>query len=483
MEQNNKIFIHLDKISENDIPDESDFSYLKSKELVKQKGTKFFIDFVGEVITPHNKYYSLPKNFSDTKENVSLVKDVLNYFEKTMKPEWKTLMYNQYFEPTVEGDFESEKYYFNELKSYFLDYITYEFVYPLNKLKIHSGTPIQGGKLDVVSTVQNRKRFGTGMTYFVKDIKNTDEWMIDDIYYHTLEMLVNKLGTEADKRDIKEMKEYLDKEGYEILLDDSGNSTTFEKKFPDMSNADIIEAIHKSQVGSIHYPIRDTLLEFYEGRKLKESSYKIRVFYTTNFEKVWEELAKSALYHNSEFEKEMYSSKNTDGSNKYKFTKIETISKWYPSEELETKLSELSPKGAKISEDNPNIIEWQERSLEPDIFSYFDKGPNIKSFIGDAKYYNDVNSDFGKEMNDYNEAIQNKYPMCIFCCSEETTVHRKRRLGDKELIIFLLSTRECVDVALKRLSNKEDYSLLFKVHRLIDKYTSRKGDEFLGGFQ
>ena len=473
-ENNYKVFVHLETEDNSIIENQEDKDYLLSKELIIEKDSKFYTDFVGEVRTPNSTYFSLPKNFENNPENIKLTQDLLNYFETVKNPKWETLLYNKYFEPKVEGEFESEKFYFNELKSFFLDYITYEFIYPLNKLKIHSGSPIKGGKLDILSTVQNRKRFGTGMTYFVKDIKNTDEWMIDDIYYHTLDMLANKLGTESDKRDIEEMKKYLDNEGYEILLDDSSNPTTFNEKFPDMSNADIIEAIHKSQVGSIHYPIRDTLLEFYEGRKLKESSYKIRVFYTTNFQKVWEELAKSALYHNSEFEKEMYS--------EYNFTKIETISKWYPSEELETKLSELSSKGAKISGDNSNIIEWRERSLEPDIFSYFDKGPNIKSFVGDAKYYNDVNSDFGKEMNDYNEAIQNKYPMCIFCCSEETTVHRKRRSGDKELIIFILSTRECIDVALKRLSNKEDFSLLFKIHRLINKYTSRKGPEFKGGF-
>lgn len=481
MEENSKIFIHLDEISERDVPDATDFNYLKSKNLVIQKGTKLVIDFVGEVATPQNKYYSLPKNFSDTKENIILVKSVLNYFEKTMKPEWKTLMYNQYFEPIVEGDFESEKFYFNELKSFFLDYITYEFIYPLNKLRIHSGSPVQGGKLDILSTVQNRKRFGTGMTYFVKDIKNTDEWMIDDIYYHTLEMLANKLGTDADRRDIKEMKEYLDKEGYEILLDESGNPTTFEKKFPGLSNADIIEAIHKSQVGSIHYPIRDTLLEFYEGRKLKESNFRIRVFYTTNFEKVWEELAKAALYHNSEFETELRSEKNSDGSKKFVFDKVETVSKWYSTDELEKEL--VVKKGSKISSENPNIIEWREKSLEPDIFSYFDKGSNILTFIGDAKYTNNEDSDFSKEMNDYNEATQNKWPMCIFCCGEITTVHRKRQIGEKELIIFILSTEECLTSAMSRLSGKGDISLISKVHRLIDKYTSRKGETYNGGFK
>lgn len=483
MESNMKKFTHLEIISKSDIPDESDFLYLKNKNLLKQKDSGWIVDFVGEVITPVNSYFSLPKNFnvSETK-NINLIRLVLDFFEKTMNSDWKSLIYNQYFEPDIQGDFESEKYYFNELKSYFLDYITYEFIYPLNKLKIHSGTALKGGKLDVLSSVQNRKRFGTGFTYDVKDVKNSDEWMIDDIYYHTLDKLCSKYGTQNDRRDIEEMRKYLENEGYEILLDQSGNPVEFEKKFPQYTTQDIINSIHKSQVSAIHYPIRDTLLEYYEGRKLKETSYRVRVFYTTNFEKVWEELSKKALYHNEEFKDELKTEKNTDGTNKFKFSKIETISKWFPKSQIDSKLAELSKKGAKISEDNPLIIEWQERSLEPDIFSWVSIGQKDISFLGDAKYYNEPDSEYSKEMNDYNEAVNNKFPMCIFCCSEMTTVSRSRRTGNKELIIFLLSTQECINVAINRLNGREDYSLLRKVHKLIEKYTRRKGLDYLGGF-
>lgn len=472
MNNNQKVFIHLELEPKTEITDESDYKYLREKELIKEKDSKFYTDFVGEVKTPNNSYFSLPKNFDrNNKNNIKIIRDVLDEFEKSMNPEWKSLTFNQYFEPKLEGNFESDKYYYNELKNYFLDYITYEFIYPLNKLKVHSGSPIKGGKMDVLSSVQNRKRFGTGFTYLVKDIKNSDEWMIDDIYYYTLESLCNKYGTESDKKDIKEMKDYLDSEGYEILLDESGNPTTFENKYPDLTSDDLIESIHKSQVGSIHYPIRDTLLEYYEGRKLKETSYKIRVFYSTNFEKVWEELVKKALYQNSDFEKQIYEEFPL-------FNKFETVSKWYKNSELESKLSSLKSKGAKISNDNPNMIEWQERSLEPDVFSYFNfqNGPDI-SFIGDAKYYNDINSEFGKEMNEYNDAMQNKYPMCVFCCGNITTVHKKRKTGDKELIVFSLSTEEAISDAIKGSSN-----LIRKVHHLINKYTDRKGDKFLGGF-
>lgn len=470
MENNNyKVFIHLEKEIKSTIDDEYDYKYLLDKKLIVEKDSKFFTDFVGEVRTPHNSYFSLPKNFDrNDKSNITLIKEVLDEFEKSKKPEWKSLLYNKYFDPRADGDFESEKYYYNELKSYFLDYITYEFIYPLNKLKVHSGSPIKGGKMDVLSSVQNRKRHGTGFTYIVKDVKNSDEWSIDDIYYNTLINLMNKYGTDSDKRDILEMKDYLDQEGYEILLDQSGDSISLEEKYPNLTSDDIINMIHKSQVGSIHYPIRDTLLEYYEGRKLSESKYYIKVFYSTNFEFVWEELVRKALFQSTEFEEDEIE----------KFKNVETISKWFPSSELETKLTELSKKGARISSDNPNIIEWEERSLEPDLFSSYElpNGEELK-FIGDSKYYNDVNSEFGKEINEYNDAMGNKYPMCIFCCGNITTVYRKRKVDEKELIIFSLSTQDAIRDAVDKSSKT-----IYDVHKLIRKYTSRKGPEYLGGF-
>jgi hypothetical protein len=463
--KNYNVFIHLESQSINTIDDKVDYDYLLSKKLIIEKGSTFFTDFVGEVRTPNNSYFSLPKHFDKSnKENIVLIKEVLDDFEKTKKPEWKSLLYNKYFEPSVEGDFESEKFYFNELKSYFLDYITYEFIYPLNKLKVHSGSPMKGGKLDVLSSVQNRKRFGTGMTYMVKDVVNSDDWAIDDIYYNTLLVLM-KYGTPSDKRDILEMKDYLDQEGYEILLDSSGNPTTFDKKYPNLTSEDIIELIHKSPVGVIHYPIRDTLIEYYESRKLKESEYSIRVFFSTNFEFVWEELVRKALYHNDEFEK--------DEINKFK--SVETISKWFPTEDIDKKLSELSKKDAKLSNDNKNIIEWKERSLEPDLFSYYKlSSGKVLKFVGDSKYYNDVNSDFGKEINEYNDAMKNKYPMCIFCCGEITTVYRKRKVDDKELIIFSLSTESAIRDAVNRRNGVNSFKTISDVHKLIIKYTSRK---------
>jgi hypothetical protein len=225
----------------------------------------------------------------------------------------------------------------------------------------------------------------------------------------------------------------------------------------------------------IHYPIRDTLIEYYEKKKLKESLFKIKVFYTKNFNYVWEELTRKALFDNEEFKN------NEEG----KFKDVETISKWVRTSEIEAFLKEKGGKNPRQQEDNPNMIEWDDSKLEPDIFSsILFKGKNIR-FIGDAKYYNNIDSDFVKEMKEYNDAMDNKYPMCIFVCGDITTVYRKKTSGinrEKELIIFYLSTEDAIRVAMNRNKGKEDYSLIMYVNKLIDKYTRRKGQNFLGGY-
>ena len=63
MENKYKVFIHLEKEIKSTIDDEYDYKYLLDKELIIEKDSKFFTDFVGEVRTPHNSYFSLPKNF------------------------------------------------------------------------------------------------------------------------------------------------------------------------------------------------------------------------------------------------------------------------------------------------------------------------------------------------------------------------------------------------------------------------------------
>jgi hypothetical protein len=78
--------------------------------------------------------------------------------------------------------------------------------------------------------------------------------------------------------------------------------------------------------------------------------------------------------------------------------------------------------------------------------------------------------------------MKNMYPMCIFCGGNITTVYRKRKSDEKELIIFSLSTEDAIKDAVDRRNGKDSSRTIFAVHKLIDKYTSRKGSNYLGGF-
>ena len=66
-------------------------------------------------------------------------------------------------------------------------------------------------------------------------------------------------------------------------------------------------------------------------------------------------------------------------------------------------------------------------------------------FIADCKYYNDLNSDYTKEMYEYNECQNNQYPVIILVPSDDTTiVSEPRRHKEIELIIAKISLREVI---------------------------------------
>ena len=114
------------------ITDKKDLDFLIKHELVKIKSGSIISKFVGEVITPHNKYFSLPKNFTDIKK-IDIIKSILNEYKRDTEQNKRngvTLLSNNRFILGKEG-FESEKYFFNRLKKFFLDFVTYEFIYPL----------------------------------------------------------------------------------------------------------------------------------------------------------------------------------------------------------------------------------------------------------------------------------------------------------------------------------------------------------------
>ena len=427
--------------------DESEIEFIKSKNLIDIRGTQFLPLFVGEFITPENSYFSLPKNFEPTQDNIELFKKVLSRYKDLKGEDGKTLLSNYTFTSSDKGTIKSEKFYYNELKEFFLDYITYEYIYPKKMVKKHSTGPISGGKLDVLSTMRNRPQKGPGITYKVKDVKNTEDWNIDDIYYTTIISLLNKYGTEDDKIQIDEMTQFLREEGYILNI-------------VDVSNVDkVINDIHKCDVGIIHQPIKNTLLDYYESTKIGEK-YSINAFYTIAFQYVWEELSRECLKHDKQFEKSMNSI----------FNRPEMRRKWFPNEdEVEKFKSENRIKETSREKVGNGIrLEYEVRSIsKPDIFSNYKN----KKIIGDAKYYKDPeNSEYEKEFRTYNTLMDNKYPMVVFVPSKITRVLHVRQEGELELVIFSISVEKAISDAIN-----DTNQTINKVHTLLyDKgYTKR----------
>jgi len=404
---------------------ENELNFVESKNLIEVKRDRFFPKFVGELITTENSYFSLPKNFDPTNENIELFKKVLERYKDLKGLDGKTLLTNNSFIVYSDGEIKSEKFYYNELKEFFLDYITYEFVYPKKTIKKHSTSP-QRGKIDVLSTIRNRNQKGPGITYNIKDIINSDEWNLDDIYFTIVKDLQSKFGTDDDEKQINEITQNLEDDGYNLKLIDLSD---FKK---------IIRDVEKCEVGIIHQPIKNTILDYLESKTIGEN-FKINAFYTLKFQYVWEEIVRTSLKHSDSFQ-----------------TEFNEVFKDFP-----TKSVFIS----NIEGDDVMV----DRKLYPDLFSEFDG----KRFVGDAKYYKDPeNSDFGKEMYAYNQAINNQYPMCVFVPSSNTTRVDVRRHGDFELIVFKISVKDAISDAV----NNSD-RIISKIQMLVSKNTRRKGNK------
>ena len=160
-----------------------DKKFLLSQKLIEEKNRRIYSKFVGEVITPNNSYFSLPKNIEDE----SLIEPIKGLLAKYRTKNYKNLLLNTTFTLTGDGNFKSDLYFLKRLKTFFLDFVTYEFIYPLETTKIHSIEPLQGD-IDMVATKINRKIYGDGVTYNVVDKKNNKDWLLDDIYYNTLKL-------------------------------------------------------------------------------------------------------------------------------------------------------------------------------------------------------------------------------------------------------------------------------------------------------
>lgn len=425
-----------------DIFNDQELRFIESKKLITISKTHFKVNFVGEIITPENKFFSLPKNFRVTEQNVDIFKKVLKDYNKVSG---KSLLFNNTFIITKTGDIKSEKFYFNELKNYFLDFITYEFIYPSKTLKKHSSNPISGGKIDIFSTMRNRKSRGPGITYKVKDIKNSNSWNLDDIYWSVIEYLSKKYN---DYTEIFQMKRFLESEGYVLNTIDISNS---EKMLSD---------INKCDVGIIHNPIKNVLLSYFKSTSVSEC-YKINAFYTDNFAFVWEELMRLSLHENKLFRDELKSN----------FYRKEIRRKWFPDD---FSISEFLQRN-RVSVVNKDSLkngfrvsyEIDVKSI-PDIFSEY----NGRRFIGDAKYYQDPeNAEFEKEFRTYNQLMNNEYPMVVFTPSNRTRVLHVREEGDLELVIFNIS----VERSISDVVNKTNMTIDTIQTLLWDKgYTKRK---------
>ena len=305
----NQIFIES-KFYPTSYLSEFDLNFLKSKDLITITGQIFQSNFVGEVITPEMSFFSVPKNFGTDEETINITKKALETFRKLDKKS-KTLILNDEFTTSSSGELQSEKFYYDKLKEYFLDYITYEFIYPEKPIKIHSSTPIKG-KIDVLSTIRNRDRTGSGITYKVKNLKNDPEWNLDDIYYSTIKYLTDKWATQEEKDKIHRMFLFLKEKEYDI------------KEIDISDNQEIITKINKCSVSGIHNPIKTTLLNYFKSLSVTKK-FKLNIVYTKLFQNVWERIIQISLYHNQDFENSLISN----------FTNVETHSRWVSSSELE----------------------------------------------------------------------------------------------------------------------------------------------------
>jgi hypothetical protein len=371
----------------------------KKSSLIERVGDTFKVNFVGEYITPNNNFLSLPKKFSKNDDNCALVIEML---KESNKLGISSLITNYAFTPGEDG-INSPSYYFTKLKGFFMDFFTYGFIYPKEKIKKHTNSYTKG-EPEPAETQFNKKKLGPGVTYLIKDINPDKNWILSDIYYTTLLNLCDELGGSKDKEEIQKMSDFLKEKGYRL------NRLSV---IPD----DIINVIKRYQVESRHEPIKQVLISYYSSKMVAPNKkFTITAFYTSNFWKVWEIFIQKAFNHDSKFKEE--------------------VSK------------EMLPQREIKEIDGKMVI--KESKNYPDLFSKtkLDNGGYFK-FIGDAKYYkNSLNREYNKELNDYQDSILEKYPFVALLPTMTTNRYAKSQLsarGDKELLILRISYSSILD--------------------------------------
>lgn len=246
-------------------------------------------------------------------------------------------------------------------------------------------------RLHPMLTDLNREKYGTGITYEVKNIK---EDTFKNIYYTTLKNLERKFASEAEQYHILETELFLKAKGH-VFKEVEINADCF------------LNHIKTLEVSTLHETIVKTINNYYLESKIKEKHF-ISVFYSKEFEYVFEYLLQTVLKH----------------SNSYK------NSSWI----------------------NPNY-----KKLQPDIVT--------ETFIGDAKYYKITEANkygFEKELYAYNIANLNKQPNIVFIPSEKTEHLKTLEHGIYRLEVVSLNLRDVLNDYLQK-----DYTCLKFVQALV----------------
>jgi len=388
-----KVFFDSKEYKKEDFSESFDFLLKHGLILFKDEIT-YKVAFVGEVITPFSHFISLPKNFNTTSDcNIDLIRKMLKRYKNTVR-EGKTIVYNKSY---VSGEeISSNLFYWRKLLSYFLDYITYEFYYPKKRIIKHKSTSQQGRLMPMMTEI-NRDRYGRGLTFELKNFSEND--YIKKVYYSTLKDLEKLYASSIEKKQILEIENYLFKKNI-IPKDDYYEPVNI--------NEFLLKA-KSIQTNAIHEVIVNTLINYYKDSKFKEKN-TINVFYSKNFEYIYQYLLQRVLLHDKK-------------------------------------------------KRNSNWIEPSFKGLDPDIIN--------KDFIGDAKYYNitdDIGSEFTKELYAYNVANNNSQPNFVFIPSENTYEIKTLTHDRYSLRVVSLSLSKVFD---DFESNNTKFETLNYVHKLI----------------
>ena len=274
------------------------------------------------------------------------------------------------------------------------------------KRKINKHTNIpMVSPFDVVQTEINSERVGGGLTYKLKDKSNLN-WKGISLS-NIYYSTCKELFEEFGTDDDKD--EFISIENYYRSKGHNFNYISVDEEF-------VIDEIIKNDVSAVHLAIKSNLISYYKNKSVNEK-YKIRIFYSKKFEYVWEYFCRVALKHDDKFK-----------------SKIDWVESNY-------------------------------KTSNPDVFSDY----NNKMFIADCKYYNDINSDYTKEMYEYNECQNNQYPVIILIPSNETLiVSEPRRHKDIELLISKISLKDIMKDVIEHSNN-----VINKIHDIIEFNSNR----------